>query len=133
MNSFIDILQGFCSNYKLSSFYYFLKFKNNHFPRTLLGRNFWKLWKLNGVLKYRFSWKGFLIVGGIPPTILQFFSNPSLPLKSDAPLPPNGAHALLKNEALPSEKQPPPSFKREGPFHGMIPRKSTINNNLKSS
>ena len=39
----------------------------------------------------------------------------------------------LKKEAPPSEKQPPPPLKREAPFHVMIPRKSTINNNLKSS
>ena len=41
-------------------------------------------------------------------------------------------HPPLKNEGLPSEKQTPP-LKREVPFHEMIPRKNTINNNLKSS
>ena len=38
---------------------------------------------------------------------------------------------LLKNEIPPPEKQPP--IKHEKPFHEMIPRKSTININLKSS
>ena len=42
------------------------------------------------------------------------------PLKNEAPSP-------LKNEPL------PPRLKRETPFHEMIPRKTTINNNLKSS
>ena len=40
------------------------------------------------------------------------------------------------NEAPPSEKQPPPPpppLKREVPLHEMITRKSTINNNLRSS
>ena len=64
-----------------------------------------------------------------PPPILRFFRNPP-PIKIDAP--PNGAHPPLKNEA-PSEKQPPPPLKREAPFHEMIIRKSTINNNLNSS
>ena len=39
----------------------------------------------------------------------------------------------LKMKSHPSEKQPPsPPLKRETPFHEIIPRKSTINNNLKS-
>ena len=39
----------------------------------------------------------------------------------------------LKNEPIPPEIQPPPPpLKRETQFHGMIARKSTINNNLKS-
>ena len=45
---------------------------------------------------------------------------------------PHGAPLPLKNEAPPSEKQIPP-LKRETPFHKMIPSKSAINNNLKSS
>ena len=46
-----------------------------------------------------------------------------------------GGHApLLKIETPPSEIQTPPRpLKRETPFDGMIPRKSIINNNLKSS
>ena len=45
-----------------------------------------------------------------------------------------GHHPQLKNEALPpSEKQSPPLLEREVIFHEMIPRKSTINDNLKSS
>ena len=57
-----------------------------------------------------------------PPSILQFFSTP--PIKTDAP---HGAHRPLKNEAPPSEKQPPLpslSLKREAPFHEMILRKN---------
>ena len=46
-------------------------------------------------------------------------------------MPPKG-HPPLKNEVPPSEKQIPP-LKCEAPFHEMIPRKNTINNNLKSS
>ena len=38
----------------------------------------------------------------------------------------------LKMKLPPSEKQPPP-LKHDTPFYEMIPRKSTINNNLKSS
>ena len=65
------------------------------------------------------------------PTSYDFFRT-SPRIKSDAP---HGAHAPLKNEPPPqSEKQTPlPPLKREAPFHEMIPRKSTINNNLKSS
>ena len=44
-----------------------------------------------------------------------------------APPPPH-----LKMKPAPSEKQTLP-LKREAPFHEMIPRKSTINNILKSS
>ena len=66
------------------------------------------------------------------PTSYDFFRTPPPPIKSDAP---HGAHPLLKNEPPPqSEKQTPhPPLKREAPFHKMIPRKSTIINNLKSS
>ena len=46
---------------------------------------------------------------------------------------PHGVHPPLKNEAPPpSEKQPLHPLKCEAPFHEVIPRKSTINNNLKS-
>ena len=49
------------------------------------------------------------------------------PLKNEAPSP-------LKNNPLPlPPTPPPPRLKRETPFHEMIPRKTTINNNLKSS
>ena len=67
--------------------------------------------------------------GGHPP-ILQIFSNllPP-PIKTDVP---SWGVAPLKNEARPSEKQTPP-LKREALFHEMIPRKSTMNNNLKFS
>ena len=47
-------------------------------------------------------------------------------------MPPYGVHPLLKNKAPPSEKQLPPHIETWS-THEMIPRKSTINNNLKSS
>ena len=51
-------------------------------------------------------------------------------IKTDAP---HGAENPPKNEAPRSKKQPPlPPLKREAPFCEMIPRKSTIINNLKS-
>ena len=56
-----------------------------------------------------------VVVGGgmgcVPALILRFFSKPPHPIKTDPPAP----------------------LKREAPFHKMISRKSTINNNLKSS
>ena len=64
---------------------------------------------------------------GVLPHPAIFFENP--PLKTDAPL---WGILKLKNEARPSEKQIPP-LKHETPLHEMIPRKSTINNNFKSS
>ena len=66
-----------------------------------------------------------------PPSYVFFFEN--RPIKTDAP--PNGVHPPLKNEApdLKNTSPPPPPLKRKAPFHEMIPRKSTINNNLKSS
>ena len=67
-----------------------------------------------------------------PPPTLLFFLNPPPPhpsIKTDAP---HGAHPQLKNEAPPSEKPIHPS-KHEASFHKMIARKSTLNNNLKSS
>ena len=65
-------------------------------------------------------------VGG--PLSYDFFQPPP-PTKTNAP---HGVPPPLKNEAPPSEKQPLP-LKHETPFHKMIPRKSTINNNLNSS
>ena len=63
------------------------------------------------------------------PTI--FFKTPPLPSK---PMPPMGCTPPLKDEAPPYEKHPPsPLMKPKAPANEMIPRKSTINNNLKSS
>ena len=67
--------------------------------------------------------------GGTPPHPTIFFLKPP-PIKTDAP---HGASPPIKNEVPPSEKQPSPPLKREAPFHEMIPRKITINSNLKSS
>ena len=69
------------------------------------------------------SCPGFPIVGGMwgAPPILHFFSKTPTPSKP-----------LLKNEAPPSKKHPPPPIETWS-THEMIPRKSTINNNLKSS
>ena len=89
-----------------------------------------------------FSWgsketkAGFLIVGerwrgigcgGTPPPSNNFFWNP--PIKTDAP--PWGTPPLKMKP--PSFEKQTPLLKREAPFHEMIPRKSTIINNLKSS
>ena len=69
--------------------------------------------------------------GGAPPPHPTIFFE-TLPNQN----PPWGT-PLLKNEAPPSEKQtspPPPRpspLKCEAPFHEMIPRKSTTNNNFK--
>ena len=64
--------------------------------------------------------------GGMGATLLpvpsyNFFENPH-----GTPLPP------LKDEA-PHLKNNLPPLERESPFHDMISRKSTVNNNLKSS
>ena len=70
---------------------------------------------------------------GDGPPSYDFYRTSPLPSKV---MPPHGAHLPLKNEAPPpqSEKQAPlPPLKREAPFHEMIPRKSTIIKNLKSS
>ena len=49
-------------------------------------------------------------------------------------MPPRGAPTYLKMKPPISEKQlSPPPLKREAAFHEMISRKSTINDNLKSS
>ena len=66
-------------------------------------------------------------MGGIPPNY-DFF----LKLPHQNRCSPHGAHPPLKNEAPPYPKDKSP-LRREVPFHEMIPRKSTINNNLKSS
>ena len=79
---------------------------------------------------------GFPIVGGgmggHPPPILQFFLK-TPPIKTDAPM----GCPLLKNKAPPIWKTtpspPPRPIKHEAPFYEMIPQKSTIHNNLKSS
>ena len=55
------------------------------------------------------------------PLMLQFFFE-TPPHQNQSPV---GVHPPLKNEA--------PPFKPKTPFHEMIPRKSTIKNNLKSS
>ena len=75
---------------------------------------------------------------GAPSTHLTiFFENPQPKL-----MPPMEHPHLqpppLKNEAPPSRKQkttlpPPPSLKHETPFHEMISRNNTINNNFESS
>ena len=79
---------------------------------------------------------GFPIVGGMgdtpcpPPPILLIFSK-TPPTKTDVPHMEHAPHLKMTPQ---SEKQPPPpSLKHETPFHEMLPRKSTINNNLKSS
>ena len=61
---------------------------------------------------------------GVCPPIQQFFSTP--PMGWDNPPP------IKNTPPLPSEKHPP-QMKHEVSFHEMIPRKSTININLKSS
>ena len=64
------------------------------------------------------------------PTI---FFEPSPSSKVMAPMV-HTSHLKMKRPLPQSEKQAPlPSLKREAPFHEMIPRKSTIINNLKSS
>ena len=65
--------------------------------------------------------------GGMPP-IIWYFST-LLPSKL---MPPMGRSPSLKNKAPSSEKQTP-LLKCKAPIHEMIPRKSTMNNNLKSS
>ena len=55
VNSVTDVFKGFCEKSLYLKSYiilslYFIKF-NNFFQRTPLSGCFWKLWKLNGVLK----------------------------------------------------------------------------------
>ena len=63
-----------------------------------------------------------------PPLFYDFFRKPPPP----KPMPP-GVLPPLKNEAPPIWKTTPPPLKHKPPFHEIIPRKSTINNKLKSS
>ena len=71
-------------------------------------------------------------MGVAPPHPTVFFENP--PHQNRCPLMGHSPPPQLKNEPSQSEIQPPsPSLKRGTLFHGMIPRKSTINNNLKPS
>ena len=69
---------------------------------------------------------------GAPPLpIVCFFSKtpPSKPM----PLPMGRTlHSKIKSPIW-KTTPPPPPLKRKAPFHEMIPRKSAINNNLKSS
>ena len=51
-------------------------------------------------------------------------------IKPDAP---QWGAPPLKNEAPHLKPPPSPPLKREATFHEMIPRKSAINNNLKSN
>ena len=48
-------------------------------------------------------------------------------------LPPGHPLPHLKVKPTHLKNKPPTPLKRETPFHEMIPRKITINNNLKSS
>ena len=66
---------------------------------------------------------------GVPPQPAIFFETPT-PIKTDAP---HGALPLQLKMKPPHLKNKPPPLKREAPFHEMIPGKSTIYNNLKSS
>ena len=66
---------------------------------------------------------------GSTPNPMVFFEPPPL-IKTNAT--PRGAHPPLKNE-VPYLKTTSPPLKSEATFLEMIPRKSTINNNLKSS
>ena len=67
--------------------------------------------------------------GDTPPPSYDFFSK-TPPTKTDAP---HMEHPPLLNDPPIWKTKPPPSLKHETPFHEMLPRKSTINNNLKSS
>ena len=68
--------------------------------------------------------------GRLPPPILQYFWKHLSPVK---PMLPHGVHLPPKNEPPPSEKQPLSPQKHEAHYHKMIPKRSTINNNLKYS
>ena len=78
---------------------------------------------------YRGGGGGMGEVGGRTPHPTIFFKKPFI--KTDVP--PRGAHLHLKMKPPHLKKHPFPPLKREAPFHEMIPRKSTINNNLQSS
>ena len=62
-----------------------------------------------------------------------FFENP--PTKTDVPPMGHPLHLKMKPPLDLRNKPPPPppSLKHETPVHEMIPRKSTVNNNLKPS
>ena len=72
---------------------------------------------------------GFLIVGGHPPNPVNFFETLPSHIKL---IPPHGASPHLKMKSSHLKNKPLPPLKREAPYHEMIPRKSTINNDLKS-
>ena len=94
----------------------------------------WRKYSLK--LDYGIKWcmlSGFPTMGGghPPPPSNDFFWKPPSKL-----MPPMG-YPPYKNEDAPIWKTtPPPShppLKHEVPFHEIIPRKGTVNNNLKSS
>ena len=64
------------------------------------------------------------------PHILQFFLKTPPPIKTDAP---HGAPLPPLKDEPPHLKNNLPPLERESPFHNRIPRKSTVNNNLKPS
>ena len=64
--------------------------------------------------------------------IFWFFFEPPPPPTHSKPMPSMRCSPLTLKWSSPCKKQSPP-LKRKKPFHEMIPRKSTINNNLKSS
>ena len=102
----------------------------------LNGQRWWKLSVKHGEIYLLTIPKGYKshinfhihLHHGCPP-IQQFFLNSLPPIKTNAS--PWGSSHLKMNP--PIWKTIPPSFKRESPFHEMIPRKSTINSNLKSN
>ena len=81
---------------------------------------------MGGVGDLRVSHSGGHRGGGTPSHSTIFFQK--TPSK---PMPSHWAHPQLKNEDPHLKNKPP--LKHEVPFHEMTPRKSTINNNLKSS
>ena len=75
----------------------------------------------------------FPIVGRPAPHPKIFFEPPVAPpppIKSNTPL---GQHPPIKNEVPPPIRKTNPPMKSEAHFYELIPRISTINNNLKSS
>ena len=55
-----------------------------------------------------------------------------MPPPPSKPMSLHGAHSHLTWSPPSKKTTPPPPLKSEATFHEMIPRKSTINNNLKS-